>query len=48
MAWRAQPDLSALAGQTIRFRFILQQSARYAFRLAHLNARASDLLAWIC
>ena len=48
IAWREQPDLRALAGQAIRFRFVLRRAALYAFRLAHPNARASDLLAGIC
>ncbi|MBX3016043.1 MAG: GntR family transcriptional regulator [Caldilineaceae bacterium] len=48
IAWRTQPDLRALTTQPIRFRFILHQAALYAFRLAHPNARASDLLAGIC
>lgn len=48
ITWRTQPDLRALAGQTIRLRFVLCRAALYAFRLAHPNARASDLLAGIC
>ena len=48
MTWHAQSDLSVLTGQTICCRCILRQAALYAFRLAHPNARASDLLAGIC
>lgn len=48
IAWREQSDLRALAGQAFRLRFVLCRAALYAFRLAHPNARASDLLAGIC
>jgi len=48
ITWRKEQDLRALAGQPIHFRFILRRAALYAFRLAHPNARASDLLAGIC
>ena len=46
--WRDQPNLGALTGQAVRFRFHLRRAALYAFRLAHPNARTSDLLAGIC
>jgi len=46
--WRDQPNLGALTGQAVRFRFYLRRAALYAFRLAHPNARTSDLLAGIC
>lgn len=48
IAWREQSDLRALAGQAFQLRFVFCRAALYAFRLAHPNARASDLLAGIC
>lgn len=48
VAWQAHDDLSALNGQMIQLRFLLRNAALYAFRLAHPNARNSDLIAGIC
>jgi hypothetical protein len=46
--WAEQPDLASLFGRRVHLRFFLRQAALYAFRLAHPNARASDLVAGIC
>jgi predicted GH43/DUF377 family glycosyl hydrolase len=46
--WAERPDLASLVGRRVHLRFFLRHAALYAFRLAHPNARASDLVAGIC
>ncbi|MCL4859417.1 MAG: GntR family transcriptional regulator [Caldilineaceae bacterium] len=48
ITWKTQDDLATLTGRAVSFHFILRNAALYAFRLAHPNARNSDLIAGIC